>query len=101
MKRKTHKQLMKIAMARPGVKHEYEKLGPEFAVLNELLAARIKSGKTQAQVAKAMGTTTSVVGRLESSGSKKIHSPSITTLEKYAHAVNCTLKILLIPVRSR
>ncbi len=99
MKRKSHKQIVKIGMARPGVRREYERLGPEFAVLNELLTARFKAGKTQAQVAKAMGTSTSVVGRLESAGNKKIHSPSITTLEKYARAVNCTLKILLIPIR--
>ena len=100
MKRKSHEELMKIALARPGVRREYDKLEAEFSILNELLTARMKAGKTQAQVAKAMGTTTSVIGRLESSGSKKAHSPSITTLQKYARAVNCILKVRLIPVSS-
>lgn len=97
MKARTHKELMKIALSRKGVKQEYDALEEEFLLLDELIKARFRSGKTQKEVAEAMGTTTSVVGRLETSGGKHMHTPTITTLQKYAHAVNCALKIKLVP----
>ena len=97
MPKRSHEELMKVALARPEVKEEYDALEEEFSILNELLAARMRAGKTQAEVAKAMKTTTSVVGRLESSGGKQKHSPTITTLQKYAHALGCVLKVKLVP----
>ncbi len=96
MPRKSHEQLMKIALARPGVKGEYDALEEEFALLNELIRARLEAGKTQEQIAKAMGTTTSVVGRLETGGGKQKHSPTVATLQKYAHAVGCALQLKLV-----
>ena len=87
---------MKIALARPGVKKAYDALGEEFSILNELLAARMRTGKTQAEVAEAMNTTVSVVGRLESAGGKHKHSPTITTLQRYAHALGCVLQVKLV-----
>ena len=98
MPRRSHEELMKIALSRPGVKHEYDQLTEEFAILSELLKARLRAGKTQAQVAKAMHTTTSTVGRLETAGGKNKHSPTISTLLKYAHARNCMLQIKLVPL---
>lgn len=95
--RRTHEQLVKAALSRPGVKKEYDALDEEFSLLRELIKARIYSGKTQEAVAKSMGTTTSVVGRLETGGGIKNHSPSIATLEKYAKAVGCILQLKLIP----
>jgi transcriptional regulator with XRE-family HTH domain len=41
-----------------------------------------------------MGTTKSAVSRLEAGGK---HSPSLTTLKKYAQAVGCRLEIKLVP----
>jgi hypothetical protein len=46
---------------------------------------------------KAMGTSTSVVGRLETGGGKEKHSPTLATLEKYAKAVGCVLCLKLVP----
>lgn len=43
-----------------------------------------------------MGTTTSVVGRLETGGGKKHHSPTLATLQKYARAVGCQLQLKLV-----
>jgi len=41
-----------------------------------------------------MGTTNSAVSRFESAGR---HSPSVTTLKKYAHGVGCEVEIRLVP----
>ena len=63
------------------------------------MRARHKLGKTQEEVAKAMGTTTSVVGRLETGGGKQSHSPTLATLRKYAEALGCDLQLRFVPHR--
>ncbi len=89
----THKQLAAKALARPGVKAAYDALGPEYRVIAELLRARQTAGLTQAQVAARMGTTNTVVARLEAAGGNKRHSPSIATLRRYAQACGKNLEI--------
>ena len=95
MPKRTHEQLMKIALAKPSVKSEYDALENEFALLKEMVRARIESKKTQEDVAKAMGTSTSVVGRLETGGGRKHHSPTLATLQKYAEALGYKLQLKL------
>jgi hypothetical protein len=60
-----------------------------------LLAARIAAGLTQALVASRMGTTASVISRLENAAGRR---PTLTTLERYAQAVGCSLEIRLVPL---
>ena len=72
----------------------YADLEDEYLLVRELLAARVAAGLTQEQVAASMGTTKSAVSRLESAGK---HSPSVTTLKKYAAAVGCGIEIHLVP----
>jgi transcriptional regulator with XRE-family HTH domain len=90
----THKQLKRRALSRPAVKAEYDRLEPEFALLDEFLRARSEAGLTQAEVAGRIGTTQSVVARLESGNAR--HSPTLATLEKYAVAVGCRLEVRLV-----
>jgi transcriptional regulator with XRE-family HTH domain len=71
----------------------YEALEPEFALAKELIAARGRAGLTQADVAARMGTTQSVVARIESGR----NPPNLKTLEKYARAVGMQLSIRLLP----
>jgi len=85
------------AFARPGVKAAYEALDEEFAFLDQVLNARAKSGLTQAQVAKRVGTTQSAIARLESAAPK--HSPSIATLQRYAKALGYRLEVRLVKQR--
>ncbi|MBF0420876.1 MAG: helix-turn-helix transcriptional regulator [Magnetococcales bacterium] len=59
----------------------------------------MQAGLTQAQVAEQMGSSTPAVARLEAGGGKSKHSPSLSTLRRYADAVGCRLEIRLIPVR--
>jgi DNA-binding XRE family transcriptional regulator len=97
MSRKSHEQLKNIALSRPGVSQAFESMDEEFTLLEELIKARLKAHKTQAQIAEQMGTSTSVIGRLETGGGEKKHSPTIATLQKYAQAVGCKLQLKLIP----
>jgi transcriptional regulator with XRE-family HTH domain len=96
MPKRTHEQLVETALNRSNVKREYDALEEEFSLLEEMVKARLRAGKTQKDVAKAMRTTTSVVGRLETGGGKSKHSPSINTLRRYARALNCDLKIKFV-----
>ena len=90
----THKELKAWALERADVKAEYDGLDEAFRFLDEFLKARAAAGVTQAEVAERIGTTQSAVARLESGRGK--HSPSIATLEKYAHALGCRLELRLV-----
>jgi len=66
-------------------------------LLDEILKARAESGLTQAQVAERIGTTQSAVARLESSLGK--HSPSMSTLRRYASALGYKVQVRLVKDR--
>jgi DNA-binding XRE family transcriptional regulator len=59
------------------------------SVLRELFEARKKAGLTQIEVAGRMGVPQSAVVRLESG----IHSPTLTTLTRYAAAIGVKLEV--------
>jgi DNA-binding XRE family transcriptional regulator len=73
---KTLKTLKAELLADPNTLAEYEALADEFDMARELIAARGRAGLTQGEVAQRMGTTQSVVARLESG--KRM--PSLRTL---------------------
>ncbi len=80
-------------LARRNVKEAYDALDDEYTALRAILSARHEAGLTQAQVAERMGTTASAVSRLEASLSSEKHSPSFSTLRKYAAA--CGKKLVI------
>lgn len=90
----THKELKARALERPDVKAEYERLDEELSFFDAFMKIRAAAGITQAEVAERIGTTQSAIARLESGGGK--HSPSLATLQKYAHALGCRLELRLI-----
>ena len=92
----THEELTKKMLSNSGVKAEYDSLKEEFSLFDELLRARMNAGLTQAEVADLMGTKTPAIARLEAGGGNMQHSPSISTLRKYATAVGCHLEIRLV-----
>ena len=92
--RHDHKEFLAKASQRRGFIEKYEALEVEYALANEMLAARSRAGLTQEAVAGRMGTTKSAISRLESAGK---HAPSVASLKKYAAAVGCRLKIELVP----
>jgi DNA-binding XRE family transcriptional regulator len=89
-----HEAFLNNARKRKGFTKAYEDLDGEYSLVRELLSARSRAGLTQDEVAKSMGTTKSAVSRLEAVGK---HSPSVTTLKKYAQAVGCQVEIRLVP----
>lgn len=79
--------------ANPAFKKAWDALDEEYAALSELFQARKGAGLTQEQVAAIMGTSKSAISRLESSIRSDSHSPSFSTLRKYANA--CGKKLLI------
>ena len=73
-------------------RREYEALEEEFSIAAQLIEARTKANLTQEQVARRMGTTQSVVARLESGHPL----PSLRTLRRYASAVGSKVEIRLV-----
>ena len=98
IRKNTHSKLVRTALKRANVQKAYDAFEEEYSLLEEMLKARKKAGKSQSEIAQAMGTTTSVIGRLETGGGKKRHSPTIDTLKRYAHALGCVLRIQFFPV---
>ena len=92
----THEQLKQKALNNANVKREYDDLGLEFQLLNEMLISRKEAGLNQSQVADKMGKKQATIARLESSLSSGEHSPSLTTLKQYASAVGCHLDIRFV-----
>ena len=71
------------------LKAEYDRLQPEYAVIQAILDARIKKGVTQKELAQKIGTKQSVISRLESGRA----NPSIGFLKRLAQALNSHLEI--------
>lgn len=92
----SHSELREKVLKKKGVKAAYDAMEPEFTLLRELLQARQKAGLSQAEIAEKMGTKAPAVTRLESSLTSGKHSPSISTLKKYAEALGCHLEIKLV-----
>jgi len=77
----------------PEYREEYERLGPEFELARALIEARASAGLTQAELAERMGTTQSVIARLESGRVQ----PTTATLRRLARATGTRLKIAFEP----
>ena len=93
----SHKQMVNKMLKDPAVKTEVTKLNrEEFAILDEILAARKKAGLSQAEIAKRMGTQAPAIARLESSLASGKHSPSLNTLRKYAAALGKRIELHLV-----
>ena len=93
-----HDAFLARALERKGFNEAYDGLEGEYLLVRELLGARMRAGLTQEEVAEAMGTTKSAVSRLEAAGK---HSPSVSTLKKYAQAVGCDVEIKLVSAPRR
>ncbi len=80
---KTLQHIKRELLARPATQAAHEGMAAEFEMARELIAARSRAGLTQGDVAQRMGTTQSVIARLE--GGKR--TPSLRTVQRYAQAV--------------
>jgi predicted transcriptional regulator len=80
---KTMKALKRELLANTKTRTAYDEMADEFALAKELIAARTRARLSQEEVARRMGTTQSVVARLESGR----RTPSMRTVQRFARAV--------------
>jgi len=86
---KSYKQFKIKLLKDKEIKQAYEKLGPEFAVIEMIIKRRITKGLTQKELARRIGTRQSAVSRLESGK----YNPTLSFLQKVADALDARLKI--------
>ena len=63
---KSLKDVKAELLANPTVRQVYDAQAPEFELARELIAARVRAGLTQGEVAARMGTTQSDQSNLDS-----------------------------------
>ncbi len=88
--------LKKKMLADPAVRKTYDELTPEYEIAHELIKARARAGLTQSNVAKRMGTTQSVIARMESGSSL----PSMSSLVRYAKVTGSRTVVKLVADRN-
>lgn len=85
------KDLEKELLSDPATKREFDKLVPRYAVISQLIEARIKNKMTQMDVAKKIGTKQSAIARLESGNV----NPSLEFLQRIAQVMGYKLTVHL------
>ena len=83
------KTLKSRALEDEKVKAEYDRLIPEYQLIDQLLSMRTSAGLSQQELAERMGTQKSNVSRLEHGRT----NPSWRMLTRYAHACGYELKL--------
>lgn len=89
--RKAHEKQAKSIREKTVFTDVSEAFDVEYAIAKELHKARTKAKLSQAQVAEKMGTTQSVISRIERGG-----NVSVETLARYAVACGGTLKVKVV-----
>ncbi|MDA8086464.1 MAG: helix-turn-helix transcriptional regulator [Nitrospiraceae bacterium] len=92
MKGRTLKEYIAEQMKDPEFKKAWDDLDPEFQVLKAMIKAREKTGVSQAELARRVGTRQSVISRLERGGFSKA---TLETIKKVADALDMTVEIKL------
>jgi ribosome-binding protein aMBF1 (putative translation factor) len=77
------------ALSNNKVKNAFDKLESEYQIACQIIEGRIKNKMTQEDLAKKVGTGQAVISRLEGMNAK----PSISLLERVAHALNTKINI--------
>jgi len=76
-------KLRRKRLTDPEVKAEYDRLGPIFTVVGEMIEARQAAGLKHTEIASRMGTSQSVVARRENAR----HMPTFEMIARYAAIV--------------
>lgn len=79
----------------PETDPEMLKISEDLRVAQMIYDARVQAGLTQKELAKAVGTTQSVISQLESAEYK---GHSLSMLERIAKALNCRVEVRLTPL---
>jgi len=84
---------IKESIKDPSFHKVWDETEPEYQLIRQLVAARLKKGLTQEELAKIVGTTQSTIARIERGG----QNVSIRTLTKLANALDSKVKITIQP----
>lgn len=91
MKYLTFEQHKKELLRDPDVRREYDRLGPEYELIESMIKKRIEKKMSQADLARKMGTKQSAISRVESGNA----NPSLQFMQKIAGALGARLSISL------
>lgn len=75
-----YKNLKSRLLKNKNIKKEYERLRPEYEVLDKIISLRIKSNLTQEELANKLNTKQSAISRLE----RGMINPTMSFLNKLA-----------------
>lgn len=87
-----YQKVLAKALKDPEFKAEYDRLGPEFDIIESIIRKRLEKGMSQTQLAQKMGTRQSALSRLESGN----YNPSLLFLKRVAAALDSRVSISLI-----
>ncbi len=73
----------------PKVKVEFDRLGPRYGLIHQVLEARIKKKMSQKELAQKMGTKQSAIARFESGNI----NPTLLFIERLSRAIKTPLTI--------
>lgn len=83
------REYLKQQMDDPDFRAEYEAMRPDYEAIRAVIAARLESNMTQAELAEKTGIRQSNISRIESGAC----SPTIDTLARLAAGLGKKLKI--------
>lgn len=95
-KHKTWSEIRDEGLRRPAARRAYDDARLAYEIGRQVRELRQAQGLSQGEVAHRMGTTQSVVARLEAGGTK----PTLRTLERVAAALHVRVHIQLHKARS-
>jgi len=91
MRKKTYKQFKRELLKDKEIGQIYERLRPEFAVIEMIIKKRIENGLSQKELAQKIGTKQSAISRFESG----TYNPTLSFLQKIVEGLDVKLKISL------
>ena len=80
---------LKEDMTRPGFKRAFQEAREELALAEQIVQARERAGLSQSKLGQAIGTTQSVISRIEHGG----QNLTLAMLHKIAGALHRTVQI--------
>ncbi len=89
---KNFRETLDVQLENPKFKKEWDKLEPEFQVIQAMLQGRKENHLTQKQLAERTGITQADISRLENGEA----NPSLSTLKRLAEGLGMRLRLEFI-----
>ena len=93
MKERTFDDYLAEQMKAPEFKAEWDRLEPEFAIVEAIYEARMKKQLSQKQLSELTGIAQADISRMENGNA----NPSIKTLQRLAEGLGMKLKLEFVP----